>query len=132
MEHTSYYGFKNKRPCLKTGYIKCTLHNIYPLQVTTVFCTVYTSYTRNILDTCYAVLEVGFKNLNIGKVFDNITCENETANYTLAGNLLIRDEYVKCPQGMKLRNVSSSESVGDIVQQFCGEYNNVTNINMFF
>ena len=52
----------------------------------------------------------------IDKVFDNITCEEETAYYTLSRDLQIRDEHVKCPKGMEMKNISSNESVSETVR----------------
>lgn len=89
--------------------------------MTTVFSTEYINYTRGHVDICSEMLQIGFQNLMIGKVFDDITCENETANYTLSTGLHIRDEYEKCPKGMELRNISSNESVSKTVKHYCGE-----------
>ncbi|XP_078336581.1 uncharacterized protein LOC111100916 isoform X2 [Crassostrea virginica] len=94
--------------------------------VTTVFSTEYINYTKSTLDTCSSVLNLGFQNLDISKVFDNITCENETANYELDGRLQIRDKYVTCPKGMELKNVSRNESVSQTIKHYC-EYQ-VTNL----
>nr|XP_022287459.1 uncharacterized protein LOC111100125 [Crassostrea virginica] len=88
-------------------------------EVATVFSTEYTNYTKRTLNLCSDLLQIGFQNLRIGRVFDNITCENETANYTLSTGLHIRDEYEKCPKGMELRNISSNESVSENVKHTC-------------
>ena len=89
--------------------------------MTTVFSTEYANYTRKNVDICSNVLQLGFENLMIGNVFDNITCEKETANYTLSRDLQIRDEYAKCPKGMEIKNVSLTEFVNKTVKHFCGE-----------
>ena len=73
------------------------------------------------MDLCFEVIKIAFQNLNISKVFDNIRCENETANYTLSGGVEIRDEYVKCPKGMELKNISESAFVNETVKHYCGE-----------
>lgn len=57
----------------------------------------------------------------IDKVFDNITCEEETAYYTLSRDLQIRDEHVKCPKRMEMKNISSNDSVSETVRHYCGE-----------
>ena len=93
--------------------------------MTTVFSTEYINYTKSTLDTCTSVLNLGFQNLDITKVFDNITCENETANYELDGRLQIRDKYVTCPKGMELKNVSRNESVSQTIKHYCGELDSV-------
>ena len=98
-----------------------TFDIFFALQVTTVFSTEYTNYTRSIVNTCSVILQVGFQNLMIGKVFDNITCEKETANYTLSRDLQIRDEYVKCPKGMEMKNISGSEFISETFKHYCGE-----------
>ena len=89
--------------------------------MTTVFSTEYINYTRRHVDICSEVLQIGFQNLMIGKVFDDITCENKSANYTLSRGLYIRDEYVTCPKGMKIKTISSNESGSETVKHYCGE-----------
>ncbi|XP_078336654.1 uncharacterized protein LOC111100125 [Crassostrea virginica] len=64
----------------------------------------------------------------IDKVFDNITCEEGTANYTLSRDLQIRDEYVKCPKGMEMKTISGNESVSETVKHYC-VYQNVTPVS---
>ena len=90
--------------------------------MTTVFSTEYTNYTRKSVDICSDILQIAFQNLMIDKVFDNITCEEETANYTLSRDLQIRDEYVKCPKGMEMKTISGNKSVSETVIHYCGEY----------
>ena len=89
--------------------------------MTTVFSTEYTNYTRKNVDICSDILQIVFQYLMIDKVFDNITCEEETANYTLSRDLQIRDEYVKCPKGMEMRNISGNESISETFKQYCGK-----------
>lgn len=89
--------------------------------MTTLFSTEFFNYTRGNVDICSDVLKIGFQNLMIGKVFDNITCQNESANYRLSRGLHIRDEYVKCPKAMEMRNISGNESVSEAIKHYCGE-----------
>lgn len=73
------------------------------------------------MDLCFEVIKIAFQNLNISKVFDNIRCENETADYTLSGDVEIRNEYVKCPQGMELKNIAGNAFVTETGNYYCGE-----------
>nr|XP_022288797.1 uncharacterized protein LOC111100913 isoform X2 [Crassostrea virginica] len=87
--------------------------------VKTIFSSEYNIYTRKDVDLCFEVIKIAFQNLNISKVFDNIRCENETADYTLSGDVEIRNEYVKCPQGMELKNIAGNAFVTETGNYYC-------------
>ena len=92
------------------------------MQVTTIFSTEYTNYTSlKAVNTCSSYLEIVFQNKTISTIFDEITCENETANYKLFRSLAIRDQYIECSQGMKIKNISGNLSVSEISGQYCGK-----------
>lgn len=73
------------------------------------------------VNTCSSWLELVFQMETVSTIFDEITCENETANYKLFRSLKIRDQYLECSQGMKINNIGNL-SVSEISGQYCGEY----------
>ena len=92
----------------------------------TIFTGKYNNFTSTAdLNQCVSMHLEYIKNQTsplIRSILDNITCMNETLNYTLWNDWHISDRQEHCPTGTEVKNVTVSQSNEDNIEYYCGMY----------
>ena len=90
----------------------------------TIFTGTYYNFTSTaVLESCVALHLDYIENQTsplIRSILDNITCMNETLNYTLRNDWHISDRQEHCPIGTEVKNVTVSQSNEDNIEYYCG------------